>query len=79
MLPSQERPVGGSPGAAEDFPRQKRWEQETSLALCVRSDGEMGAWGSRRWELSPNSQRQRGHRGKNNWRRCLEKKARKNT
>ena len=34
MLPSQERPVGGSPGAAEDFPRQKQRGQETGWP-CV--------------------------------------------
>lgn len=31
MLPHQERPVGGSPGAAEGPPTQKRWGQEASL------------------------------------------------
>ena len=70
--------TGGSPGAAEDFPIQKRWGQEISLALCVRADGELGAWECRRWELSPNSWRQSRHRGKNNWRRCLEKRAGRN-
>lgn len=31
MLPPQERPVGGPPGAAEGSPTQKRWGQEASL------------------------------------------------
>ena len=73
MLPLQERPVGGSPGAAEGPPTQKRWGQEASLGPGCEVRWGAGSLGVRRWELPPSSRRQRGHREQ---RRCLEQRAR---